>query len=161
MKKQFILCALIIFSALSAIAQQIPVGSCGIVYIHDAAGNRTKRIYFCNNNTDPYPTLVNLDTSGLPGISNSVFTKEEVKNMEFQEINALYPNPTSGQFSVTFNKSVANASITITDANGKKVQQVKATGNKVDFDLSAMASGIYFVRIEENGTVITKKVIKQ
>jgi hypothetical protein len=161
MKKYLLLSALIIFSVLSAIAQQIPLGSCGIVYIHDAAGNRTKRIYFCNNGTNPYPTLVNRDTNGLPAVSNSVFTKEEIKNMEFQEVNALYPNPTSGQFSVTFSKSVSNASITITDANGKRVQQVKATGNKVDFDLSAMASGIYFVQIAENGAVITKKVIKQ
>jgi hypothetical protein len=160
MKKQLMLSALIIFSALSAIAQQIPEGSCGIVYIHDAAGNRTQRIYFCNNG-GPYPTLVNIDTSGLPSVSNSVFTKEEVKNMEFKEVNALYPNPTSGQFSVIFSKSVANASITITDANEKRVQQVKAIGNKVDFDLSAMASGTYFVRIEENGNVIIKKVIKQ
>lgn len=160
MKKQFMLSALIIFSTLSAIAQQIPVGSCGIVYIHDAAGNRTKRLYYCNLG-GPYPTLVNLDTNGLPVVSNSVFTKEEIKNMEFQEVNALYPNPTSGQFSITFSKPVTNALISITDANGKQAQQVKATGNKVDFDLSAMAAGIYFVRIEENGTVITKKVIKQ
>ncbi len=159
MKKQFILSALIIFSTLSAIAQQIPVGSCGIVYIHDAAGNRTARLYYCNN-SGPYPALANTDNTGLPAVSNA-FTNEEVKNVEFQEVNALYPNPTSGQFSVTFSKSVSNASITITDVNGKIVQQVKATGSKVDFDLSAVASGTYFVRIEEKGTVITKKVIKQ
>ena len=160
MKKQIILSALIIFSALQGIAQQIPIGSCGIVYIHDAAGNRTRRIYFCNNNNDPYPTGMNIDTSGFAGKANA-FTKEEMKNMEFQEVNALYPNPTSGRFSVTFSKSVSNASITITDANGKAVQQVKASGNKIDFDLSALAAGTYFVRIEENGKLITKKVIKQ
>ena len=159
MKKQFILSALIIFSALQSIAQQIPIGSCGIVYIHDAAGNRTRRIYFCYNG-GPYPTGMDIDTTGFAGNTN-VFTKEEIKNMEFQEVNALYPNPTSGRFSVTFSKTLSNASVTITDANGKAVQQVKASGNKIDFDLSALAAGTYFVRIEENGKLITKKVVKQ
>lgn len=159
MKKQIILSALTILSALQGIAQEIPLNSCGIVYIHDAAGNRTRRLYYCNIG-GPYPTGMNIDTTGFAGKAN-VFTKEEIKNMEFQEVNALYPNPTSGRFSVTFSKSVSNASITITDVNGKAVQTVKATGNKVDFDLSAFAAGIYFVRIEENGKLITKKVIKQ
>jgi len=34
-------------------------------------------------------------------------------------------------------------------------------GNKVDFDLSKYAAGVYYIKIEEKGKTITKKVVKQ
>jgi hypothetical protein len=41
------------------------------------------------------------------------------------------------------------------------MRQFKAYGNRVDFDLSAAAAGVYFVQINDRGNVISKKVIKQ
>ncbi len=155
MKKKIIFLSLIIFSALSTIAQQIPFGSCGIVYIHDAAGNRTRRVYFCNIGVDPYPTFAPYAKNETP------FTKEELGKLEFQTVDALYPNPTSGIFYITFSKSLSNTNITLVDMNGKAVQQYKASGIKLTCNLSALAAGIYFVKIEENGKFITKKVIKE
>ena len=149
---------IMIFSVMvaSAFAQQIPVGSCGIVNIYDAAGNRTKRTYFCNNGTDPYPQRPAGQNTTLATTDSSAGTE-----LEFQEVDALYPNPTTGKFSVTFSKALDNAVIHILDANGKIITRIKANGNKVDFDLSARAAGVYYVRIEENGKSITKKVVKQ
>jgi hypothetical protein len=143
---------------ISGYSQQIPVGSCGIVNIYDAAGNRTKRVYFCNNGTDPYPargvvqpnTVIATDTSQSPG-----------ETTEFQEVDALYPNPTSGMFSVTFSKALDNATIQVLDAGGRIMRQIKAKGYKAEFDLSADAGGVYYVRIEQDGKIITKKVVKQ
>lgn len=160
MKKTFIILILIISSFIDVVAQQIPLGSCGFVYIHDAAGNRTRRVYFCNNSTDPYPTKPGRDSSNFVTV-NEQFTKDELQNMEFQPVDALYPNPTSGIFYITFSKSLSNANITLVDMNGKTVQRYKASGIKLTCDLSAVAAGIYFVKIEENGKIITKKVIKQ
>lgn len=161
MKKEIILSILIIFSALSTIAQQLPFGSCGIVYVHDAAGNRIRRVYYCNNGAGgPYPTFANIDSTSDKQATN-VFTKAELKNMEFQPVDALYPNPTSGIFYITFSKALLNANITLVDMNGKTVQQYKASGPKLTCNLSALAAGIYFVKIEENGKLITKKVIKE
>lgn len=155
MKKRLILSLLVLFVAFTGLAQQIPLGSCGIVYIHDAGGNRTRRVYFCNNGVDPYPTFAPYTKDEAP------FTKEEMKNMEFQPVDALYPNPTSGIFYITFSKSLSNASISLIDFNGKIVQQYKASGIKLTCNLSALAAGIYFVKIEGNGKIITKKVIKE
>lgn len=154
MKKKIIISTLIIFSALSTIAQQLPLGSCGIVYIHDAAGNRTRRLYYCNNG-GPYPTFAPYAKNETP------FTKEELANLEFQPVEALYPNPTTGIFYITFSKALGDASISILDINGRTVKQYKSNGIKLTCDLSALAAGTYFVRIEENGQVISKKVIKQ
>ncbi len=55
MIKKLLVALVIIFSTLEGIAQQLPIFDCGIVYVHDASGNRTKRVYFSNNTVDPYP----------------------------------------------------------------------------------------------------------
>lgn len=141
---------------ISSFAQQIPVGSCGIVNIYDAAGNRTKRTYFCNNGTNPYPQR--------PGASSTQHTTaidSTNASNEFQEVDALYPNPTSGKFTVTFSNALDNTTIHILDVNGKAIQQVKAGGNRIEFDLSSQASGVYYIRIKQDGRTITKKVVKQ
>jgi hypothetical protein len=138
----------------SAFAQQIPVGSCGIVNIYDAAGNRTRRTYFCNNGTNPYPQRPG--ASPTQNIIDSTTATDE-----FQEVDALYPNPTSGKFTITFSNVLDNATIHLLDANGKAIKQVKAGGNRIEFDLSAQASGVYYIRIKQDGKTITKKVVKQ
>ena len=76
-------------------------------------------------------------------------------------MDALYPNPTTGRFSVSFSKALDRATIHILDEAGKIIVRVNAKGYKVVDDLSSKAVGIYFVRIEENGKIITKKVIKK
>ena len=84
-----------ILLAANVTAQQLPLNTCGIVNIYDAAGNRTKRTFFCNNGA-PYPTKIVATDAPL---------------MEFQPVDALYPNPTTGRFSVTFSKALKNAMI--------------------------------------------------
>lgn len=159
MQRRMLLTITLVIIGIITFAQQIPVGSCGIVYIYDAAGNRTKRTYFCNNGTNPYPAR------GVVQQPNTVVTADTslglAQTTEFQEIDALYPNPTTGQFSVTFSKALDNATLNILDANGKIIIQVKAKGYKVDFDLSARAAGVYYIRVEEDGKTVTKKVVKQ
>jgi hypothetical protein len=111
------------------------------------AAHHTKRVYFCNNGSDPYPARKANQQTGI--------------SEEFQYVDALYPNPTSGRFSITFSKSLKDAEVFLTDYNGRVIQQFRATGNKVDFDLSSVSAGVYFVRINDNGNTITKKVVKQ
>jgi hypothetical protein len=144
MRKLFLL-PMMLLCGLNLTAQQLPLNTCGIVNIYDAAGNRTKRTFFCNNGS-PYPTKI-------------VATDAPV--MEFQPVDALYPNPTSGKFSVTFSKALKGATISLADEQGRVVKSFKASGNRVDFDVSALAGGVYYVRIEDAGNVITKKVVKQ
>lgn len=158
MKNKLIIIALSVFLASESIAQQLPLGTCGIVNVYDAAGNRTKRVYFCNNGIDPYPTGSQTEGRGTEIV---VETKETKETKEFQYVDALYPNPTTGKVFVTFSKNLSNAFISITDNNGKVLTQFKASGYKVDFDLSPYTAGMYYVRIEEDGIAITKKVIKQ
>ena len=145
-----------------AICQQLPVGSCGYVYIYDDAGNRVRRVYFCNNGTDPYPQRnANAFAKSKNASSNIFFTDKELKNAEVVEVNELYPNPTTGKFVIGFSKKLVDAEIVITDGSGKQIQRYKDSGIQLQFDLSGFASGTYFLVIRNKGISMSKKVVKQ
>lgn len=146
----FIFCG--IFVSELVVGQQLPPNECGIVCTYDAAGNRLKRVYFCNNGSDPYPMRT----------ERKDIQQDGSKNMEeYQRVDALYPNPTTGKFFVTFSRELKNAKVLLTDINGKVIQQFIGNGYKLNFDLSSVASGVYLVRIEDGKNIITKKVVKQ
>lgn len=147
MKKSLLLSIVTTVVALTGFSQQLPVGTCGIVNVYDAAGNRTKRTYFCNNG-GAYPTKV-------------VKPNEVKEAVEFQPVDALYPNPTTGKFAITFSTKLEGADVLLKDVNGKVVQQVKGNGYQLYFDLSGLAAGVYFVWIKDGENIITKKVVKQ
>ena len=161
MFKKIIFTIAIIIETTITMAQQIPVGECGIVYIHDAAGNRTRRLYYCNNG-GPYPSFKNQEEPQTNfAKTNNIANAVKENHIEFAQIDAIFPNPTDGKFSITFSKSINNASIIIADVNGKVLQRINASGTKVDFNLLNFSSGVYFVKIIEKGsTSITKKIIK-
>ena len=163
MKNKFILTVILIAVSFCGFSQQIPVGSCGIVHVYDASGNRIKRTYFCNNGSNPYPArMQNQQTTELPSDSlSSGLTLLKSQSIEFQVIDALYPNPSTGKFFVTFSKPLRNATIFITNANGKTILQFKSSGNRVNFDLSSVPAGVYFIKINDSGNIFTKKVVKQ
>ena len=146
MTNKFLLIALLLVS-LQTTAQEIPVGSCGLLMTYDAAGNRTKRQYYCNNSSN------RISASELAKI-------EDAASAGFEEVDALYPNPTTGKFYITFSKAIDDAIIQVLDVNGKVVQQVKGNGTRLEFDLSNQPSGTYFILIKSNGKVINKKVLK-
>lgn len=114
---------------------------------YDAGGNRIKREYYCNNSSNR--------------IANPELAKQqEAASAGFDEVDALYPNPTTGKFYITFSKAIDNATVQIVDVNGKAVQRVKGSGTRMEFDLSGQPGGTYFIIIQTTGTVINKKVIK-
>jgi len=139
MKKIFITLLTLILIRSITNAQTIPVGYCGIQYSYDAAGNRTEREYVCNN--------------GFAAITNSAAAAEFADK--------LAPNPTTGKFSVIFSKALQNADITIADATGRTVMQMKGKGNKIDFDISPLAAGVYFLRVTDENRMFEKKIVKQ
>ena len=75
----------------------------------------------------------------------------------------VYPNPTNGNFSISFQSQDApNSTISIMDLNGRIVAStiVESTSgyNQVDFDLEGIAPGVYFWNMNDvaNGKVLIK-----
>jgi Secretion system C-terminal sorting domain len=160
MKHKIIITTLVSLFALPSFAQQIPIGSCGFVYIDDAAGNRIKRVYFCNNNTEPYP-VSRISINNFIENQDTLNKVKENNTVEFQPIEKIYPNPTTGIFNIEFSSSLLNSSISIIDVNGKVIQNYTATGFKFTCNLTGFPSGVYFVIIKNNNTTISQKIIKQ
>lgn len=120
---------------------QLPANTCGVVYTHDAAGNRTQRVYVCNNGARTETVSQNKD--------------------EAVQVTALYPNPTTGQFRISFTKALQHAQVIFIDLGGHVMQQRSVSGNLLDFDISSFPAGVYWIKIADGDNRLVYKVIKQ
>lgn len=80
-----------------------------------------------------------------------------------QEIDfKLSPNPTSGEFTVSFDESkVSNFEVSVLDLTGRVVYNTEVIGSVHQIDLSQEQPGIYFVNVDIDGsTAVERLVIK-
>lgn len=68
------------------------------------------------------------------------------------------PNPTSSM--ITLSGLSSNASVTVMNVLGETVEEQKAS-TTTTLDLSKLARGTYYIRIASNGSVTTKKIVKE
>lgn len=75
---------------------------------------------------------------------------------------AIYPNPTTGVFTVNMQTMQKNTTLTLVNAVGQTVfqQWVTAGENEAILDITALPVGIYMLRWETPAGIVTKKVIK-
>ena len=90
------------------------------------------------------------------------FTLEE--NLSLQDISkskfVIYPNPSSGNFIVSFENPLADANIQIFDMQGRIVHAQKATQSKTVINVSNLSKGMYLLNvISENKIMFTDKII--
>lgn len=72
---------------------------------------------------------------------------------------ATYPNPvTNNKFILTSNNN-AKKDITIFNVLGKKVLSLTVSGTKTNVDVSDVSSGVYILKVTENGKTATKKLV--
>ena len=71
----------------------------------------------------------------------------------------LYPNPTDGEFYISFADEDVDFNITVTDMTGKTIYVASGIGHDQEVNLEGQASGVYFVRISTNEMTETRKVI--
>ncbi len=73
----------------------------------------------------------------------------------------IYPNPTSGLLSIALEEGSAT-SVTLRNSLGQLLLADKTLStNQVALDLSSYPTGIYFLQLEVDGQVVTKKVVKE
>jgi hypothetical protein len=72
----------------------------------------------------------------------------------------VYPNPTTGQLRITNHESrIMN--VEVFDLMGRQfVSNLKSQTSNLLMDLSNLPTGIYFIRIQTENNVITRKIIK-
>ena len=74
----------------------------------------------------------------------------------------IYPNPTTSQINITFNEATQLKKAFLHDVSGKVVLEQTFDNNFENvyaFNLSGFASGIYTLRLEGDGFVVTRQVV--
>lgn len=69
----------------------------------------------------------------------------------------IYPNPSSGQFTIRF--PATTFSLEITDATGRIVYRKENCSSQHDADLTLLADGMYFARVFDDQSSVTEKLI--
>jgi hypothetical protein len=73
----------------------------------------------------------------------------------------IHPNPTQDWITVSLEEGTAT-SVSIRNSLGQLLlSDKKPSTNQVELDLSSYPTGIYFLQLEVDGQVITKKVVKE
>ena len=76
----------------------------------------------------------------------------------------IYPNPVADMLNISLGNNTGNILIDIVDANGTKEfeqEQMIQPGSHMSINTSNLATGIYFIQLNINGTVSQQKFIKQ
>ncbi|WP_343635538.1 reprolysin-like metallopeptidase [Fluviicola sp.] len=95
------------------------------------------------------------DTSACVNITNL-----GIDDLNFEDV-SVYPNPTNGKITVSFNKEVNLKSFVIRDVTGRLIREEKPqTTSGITFDISTEAQGVYFLNIEVGGSIQSFKLIK-
>ena len=135
------------------------------VKIIDVVGSITTpyATYDKNNNkvNDPWPTpyaSCGFDLDAVGVINQQTTGIAQYSNLNTQIL--VYPNPASSNVTVRLSESLHdNASISITDVNGKIIfqQNIHSSESIVNVDVSTLDNGFYFLQVKDNSNCITKK----
>jgi len=111
-------------------------------------------IWPINNVNDILSVLTSYN--GITGISNP--TKETFNSFE------VFPNPSSGIFYLTSDVITGNFDYQIIDISGKVVyssELVLSKNQRVSLDVSFLNKGIYFLKLQKEGSQFVEKLIIQ
>ncbi|WP_282124518.1 T9SS type A sorting domain-containing protein, partial [Algibacter mikhailovii] len=97
-------------------------------------------------------TLAEVEVYGIDSSVLSTATTQMDDEIE------LFPNPTSSSFTLT---NCAGTQITIFDTLGKMVHRGAIHSERQTVDISYLEGGLYFIEIENNGSIFIKKIIKK
>ncbi|MGB4206283.1 MAG: T9SS type A sorting domain-containing protein, partial [Bacteroidales bacterium] len=87
----------------------------------------------------------------------------EIYETQTTDFFRVYPNPTTGIFTLELNSVNASGSVNIEIFNmlGERILYTEQqTNSHYQFDLSGNKAGIYFIRVNNAGNIDQKKLIK-
>lgn len=104
-----------------------------------------------------YTCIVN--SNGCPSVASNAIT---ITNLGIADEMAslavkVFPNPSTGLFSIELPQS--KAELTVTDITGKTVKQLSVKEQNVQLNLTDASKGIYFLKIVAEGKVAVRKLI--
>lgn len=140
-------------------------GGTGVVSFQWAANTlfiQASQAVVSPNTTTTY-TLTGTNANGCSGVTTYVQVVSECTGIN-QITTTLsgvkvYPNPTSGLFSVELNNNSAKT-IEVTDVTGRVIMTNTSNNEVVNVNINGLANGIYYVKIQSENAVEVIKVVK-
>jgi len=112
-----------------------------------------------NNYCNVQQNMAAAQNNNSPETANETVTFDELINDNIK-LN-IYPNPTSGNFTVSFSDKAASAEIALYSLQGNMLYKVSCKETlKQEIDISHFETGMYIIIIKTGKKVITGKVIK-
>lgn len=135
-----------------------------------STGNNTQTADLFGNvlGLGTYDVSVTVDLNGCTGISNS-FSLTVDACLGVEELGDLsidvYPNPSNGQIVLDITGDSEGLMLEVMDMNGKRVYSESTgeftSGLRKTVDLTNLANGMYFLKLDNGTSSSTKKIIKQ
>lgn len=73
----------------------------------------------------------------------------------------VYPNPATSEVNITYAGNEDNVQLSIYNVTGQLAKTATIDGNATTVDVSDLTSGVYYIRLNGEGTVATQKFVKQ
>jgi Secretion system C-terminal sorting domain len=112
--------------------------------------------------TDGYVLLdVGFETQPNSTFLAIVQTPCSLLGVNINELDAslsIYPNPISSTLNIESASIIK--SISISDVNGRIVFQIQNNSDAITINTDDFSAGIYFLKVDTNGGIINKKIIK-
>ncbi len=106
-----------------------------------------------------------VDVINNPGINQTIEINEGealgTQSETFVEDLALYPNPAKALLYVNTKYNLTDLIYSVFDVSGKRVLNGKFSAKTKSINVSALATGAYFLRIMDDGLTKTQKFIKE
>lgn len=112
---------------------------CWIKYIYDAAGNRIERQWWCGDpNEAEHDNDDKMMAQGSFGLT-------------------LAPNPTRDLLTLSSETALANATVKITNGEGRTIHTGRMNGQRMDFDMSTYDAGTYLLVVRHGQNEYQKR----
>ncbi len=150
-------------TTLSGTSFSAPILAGGIVCLWQALPSLSNAeiMQLVRESASQYTTPDNLLGHGIPDLALAL--AEVLSVQEFQNQNTVlkvYPNPVNTELTIELPSQYDEAVITVYDLLGKRIIETKVSATQQKVNTSALANGVYLVKIEAKDLLITKKIIK-
>lgn len=105
------------------------------------------------NQTASFDATISAEAMAIHYVDETAIN--EISNAQIQ----VYPNPTTSLINIESNQEIK--AVSVYNELGVLVYSTIEENEKFSIDLSNLKTGFYFVRIESDARIITKKVLKQ
>ncbi|MCU7552738.1 alginate lyase family protein [Chitinophagaceae bacterium LB-8] len=143
--------------------------SIAIYQLDVRCGNQDNKVTICHNGkticinpSDVQDHLDHGDKLGACTITSSLSLKGDIAAEEINPMKVVvYPNPVTDILNIKLESLETDATVQVYNTNGAVVYTKRLTSLTQALSLKELASGIYYVRVNNGGKITTEKIMKQ